>query len=1836
MQIRLASRVRAINIWLMAPLLGLAVFLSVFAVMMAPVATAATSNNLNFQARLMGSNGTIVPDGTYNIDFKLYNADSTTGTVGTCSGSCLWEETRKNSNSQGVQVINGYFSVNLGSVTPFASTINWDQPLWLTMNIGGTTTGASPSWDGEMQNAGHSIALTALPYSFIAGQLAKTDGSGNRGTLGFNTVANNPNILLPDASGTVCLQSAAACGFELTTGTDFIRNQATLQTANFNIDGTGIIGTALQTGLVKTADSNTSNTNGITLRSGNQTGSSLTSGNVTIQSGDANGGTNSSSGNIIVDAGAKSGSGTTGTITIGGTNASGITIGNITNTNTATLDASNINLGNSSSAHTVNIGHGGTSGQIVNIGSTSSSSAVTISAGSGNIGLTGNTSVQGTLTVAPATNIGSAVIKQTSAASPTADIFNVQGSNGTSNFIQVTSTAANQGAVSIQSFGSNNITFQSGSGTVSLGTSTTLNASGALTVASGGSSDLTLDSASSSLKFGTNTTILQKVGNALALDVSNGASNSSLNISNSGGAGNITLKLDSGGSFAVGASTGTTAAACGSGQAITGTLVGGIVTGGSCIGSVSTLQQAYDNSTSPATITTSSATKGLVLAAGSGFDNIALFQVQNSAGSDVINVNSADGYFINNGTEDLGNELVNPGFEAGGTTDASGWFTPSATQVITTDSANAHGGNRELQITANSSTHAVTTKYYAVHPGDTIYVEAYVKNSAGATGDGGIYIEVSDKDKGNASFTTMDTGLPGTSYTLKSNTLTIPSGKYFVRLAASVRATATAGTFYFDDFYLKRVNQQAALLLSGPSATAFQVQNASAQTILGVDSSNSRIFTTIPDGASAVGFTFNTPSYTTAGAKLLSLQNNLVAKFSVDKDGNVTAAGGVSASGNITTTENVNIGSGKQYQINGTQVTSAILSNDNNLAKLDGSGPQTFSGNNKFTGTVLVQNANAAGFQVQNATNSIFTVDTSGNKVILGAASAVTGSIQFQGSGGAGTLTLVGPTTPNAGNFTLSIPAITANANICTDNSICSGYASSSSLTSGLNSKLNKGAVDTSGASVTAVQGNLYAFTNNSNNIASGVLKLDNGNNSGNALTITGSFNYGVGNATVVINNTNATPSGTMLDIQANGASKFNVDAAGNVAAAGNISIASGKQYQINGVQISTSALSDGSSIAKLGANQTFSGNNTFSSASNSFTGDGSGLTNLNAGNVASGTLNDGRLSSNVALLNRTGQTFSGDNVFAPTAANAGTVIRQTSSATASSGSVLDIQTADTTGHFLQITNAAANEGNVTLQSVGATRDLTLGSGSGTLKISAATNTIQHNNSSLTIDLNNGSTSTLFVTNSQSGIAANLDVEGGLNIGAGQLYKVGGTQIDSTALSNNSDLAKRGSSNTFTATNTISVTSSQAFQVQTGGSLAVLVVDTSAKQLKVMDSGGSSESVLIYYSSGTANFTATSGTVAVGTGAGAINVTAGSSSAVSITANAASTWKTTAGTLTLQSGTGTSDYLILNAGGSGQVQINGSSTIKLGSASSDPTCTNGAVYYNTSSSTFRGCQGGVWATLGTIAPTLQSVYAASTGGTTPEIKVASTQGGLDIQDMDSGGPTGILFAVRMSNVGGLGTSIFNVNDSNNTVNIGSSSAHASNAIVLVLDNYANSGADPSGINGAMYYNGTNNKFRCYENGSWHDCSDGFNEISKTADQTASLNSATLQNDNTLLFAMAANTNYVFDMWVPMDVPNASALAKYGFTVPAGATIGVIGSSVASSNGVTNCSITASAGSCAISLSTSANMIQIRGFVRNGASAGNLQFQFSQNTANATAGTAPTVKAGAVLNWRTAN
>ncbi len=209
-----------------------------------PTVSATPNNTLNFQARLETASGAIAPDGDYNIEFKLYDTTSSSGSSqGSCTGDtdCLWTETRIGADK--VHVANGYLTVDLGSVTSLPGTINWDQNLYLTMNIGGT---GSPSWDGEMSPRLH---LTAVPYALQAksAEQLQTLLSGHTGTLQFNSLGADETINLPDITGggtfgLMALQSASP---------------GTQQTGNFNVSGTGIAGTAIQTPLLDTPSGTT-------------------------------------------------------------------------------------------------------------------------------------------------------------------------------------------------------------------------------------------------------------------------------------------------------------------------------------------------------------------------------------------------------------------------------------------------------------------------------------------------------------------------------------------------------------------------------------------------------------------------------------------------------------------------------------------------------------------------------------------------------------------------------------------------------------------------------------------------------------------------------------------------------------------------------------------------------------------------------------------------------------------------------------------------------------------------------------------------------------------------------------------------------------------------------------------------------------------------------------------------------------------------------------------------------------------------------------------------------------------------------------------------------------------------------------------------------------------------------------------------------------------------------------------------------------------------------------------------------------------------------------------
>ncbi len=156
------------------------------------------NQTINFQGRLYTSSGATVPDGYYNIEFKIYQ-DGTGTVAGNPSGSLEWTESHLNANSQGVTVRNGFMSVELGSVSAFGTNVDWNQDtLWLSMNIGNTNGSCTPfascGSDGEMVPMKR---LSAVPYAMNAMQLGgKTAG-------------------------------------------DFIQNGTAPQTSNFNITGTG-------------------------------------------------------------------------------------------------------------------------------------------------------------------------------------------------------------------------------------------------------------------------------------------------------------------------------------------------------------------------------------------------------------------------------------------------------------------------------------------------------------------------------------------------------------------------------------------------------------------------------------------------------------------------------------------------------------------------------------------------------------------------------------------------------------------------------------------------------------------------------------------------------------------------------------------------------------------------------------------------------------------------------------------------------------------------------------------------------------------------------------------------------------------------------------------------------------------------------------------------------------------------------------------------------------------------------------------------------------------------------------------------------------------------------------------------------------------------------------------------------------------------------------------------------------------------------------------------------------------------------------------------------------
>jgi|GEM_PF-1049321 len=356
-----------------------------------------------------------------------------------------------------------------------------------------------------------------------------------------------------------------------------------------------------------------------------------------------------------------------------------------------------------------------------------------------------------------------------------------------------------------------------------------------------------------------------------------------------------------------------------------------------------------------------------------------------STNATTVTLGNANGnYVINNGATAVGNLLENPGFEAGiGAMKAEyGWLGGTIVQNAT----NANSGNKYMQRTSPAD--GFTAKYYAVQPGQVLYYGGYVSYASGGSGTGGFFIEATDKDKDNPSYSSGDNWAnPGTSYTLRTNTYTVPAGKYFVRLATTVRPGAT-GNWKFDDLILRLASESGPKLLKNEvnSTTAFQIQNASATSLFTADTTNMQIVI----GSSGNTITLSSSGITLAGNARGTKQIRLAAEY-----------------------QNTVLDNGTGSNNNGTMTSSYDISNRMNYYRWTATNPSTAQ-----TYDIVTQIPIPQDFSAWAASNPL-TINTRTNNTSNG-----TIALELQDSTGTAVCTHVGtPLTMGNTNWTTQTPS---------------------------------------------------------------------------------------------------------------------------------------------------------------------------------------------------------------------------------------------------------------------------------------------------------------------------------------------------------------------------------------------------------------------------------------------------------------------------------------------------------------------------------------------------------------------------------------------------------------------------------------------------------------------------------------------------------------------------------------------------------------------------------------------------------------------------------------------
>ncbi|HEY8999383.1 MAG TPA: hypothetical protein VIM53_03615 [Candidatus Saccharimonadales bacterium] len=810
---------------------------------------AATAPTINFQARLMNTNGSVVADGSYSVVFKIYSVST--------GGSALWTET------QSVSVTNGYLTVNLGSVTPFNSSIPWGSPLWLTMNVNS---------DGEMSPR---LSLTSVPSAL---SLTSANGGTNVSTLTFAAPTTSESIVLPAESGatvTVCYQNDTACGFAPLTGSSsYVQLQSTTpgtqQTGNINISGTTISGTALDTPLIDTPSAGT-------LVIGKTNATTIQVGSTTIGSGQTiNVGTNATIGSSETVTLGSDLSGSTSTTTVQGaagvsifTNSASSTVavesnvnainafqveqsggGYIFNVNTqsdvVTADYLNIGITSSSNMYLDDsfsgsaIAIGNINARSETIGNSNSSNTVTLTGGASSVTVANaGTTIQGGSTLTPATL--STYALQVSQGSGQIAL----GSTSTYGYMYVDGSPFFQGGTS-----TGNLITGSIFGNLTTGTDNIAYGTGALNALTSGSSNSAVGfdalynntTGQYNMAFGQNALYGNQTGSGnIAVGVNSLASNPSGGVLLTG-SGNTVVGQNSAGTLAgssqyntvIGYNSGTTLVGSNNNNVIIGANIAGPSGGGSNYLNVGNVLQGNTSTGSALFQNVTNSTTA--------------FQIQNAAGADIFLVDTAT----------TPNLLTYPGFEAVTAGVPTGWSKVGSptTFIQNSNKAFVYNGLNSLEIVTTSTTgQGAQTSSFVSTPGTGTYTLSFYAMLGSGTMAANKFTVTTTGGAGSCTGS-AGTTLNSSGFQPVSCTFTVSSGNIG---SLSITETAAAvETIYIDAVQLQSGNSATAYsdgaiqlrgLITNPvsispssnSTTALQVQNAAGAEVLDVDTTNGRV-----------------------------------------------------------------------------------------------------------------------------------------------------------------------------------------------------------------------------------------------------------------------------------------------------------------------------------------------------------------------------------------------------------------------------------------------------------------------------------------------------------------------------------------------------------------------------------------------------------------------------------------------------------------------------------------------------------------------------------------------------------------------------------------------------------------------------------------------------------------------------------------------------------------------------------------------------------------------------------------------------------------------------------